>query len=102
MATEPLKAVFDTVVHLQAALNPAGSAFAALELADAGRVRLVASEETLEEVAEVLSRPRLRAKYPDLTNERRDQLLAVIRHVAEVLPAVPRTVTLARDPDDEP
>jgi predicted nucleic acid-binding protein len=67
MATEPLKAVFDTVVYLQAALNPAGPAFAALELADAGRIRLVASEETLEEVAEVLSRPRLRAKYPDLT-----------------------------------
>ncbi|MGZ3389798.1 MAG: PIN domain-containing protein [Isosphaeraceae bacterium] len=66
MATEPLKAVFDTVVYLQAALNPAGPAFAALELADAGRIRLVASEETLEEVAEVLSRPRLRAKYPDL------------------------------------
>ena len=100
MATESLKAVFDTVVYLQAALNPARPAFAALEFADAGRIRLVASEETLEEVAEVLSRPRLRAKYPDLTNERRDQLLAVIRHVAEVLPAVPRTVTLARDPDD--
>src|SRR5208337_470807 len=70
MATEPLKAVFDTVVYLQAALNPAGPAFAALELADAGRIRLVASEETLEEVAEVLSRPRLRAKYPDLTDGR--------------------------------
>ncbi len=26
----------------------------------------------------------------------------MIRHVAELLPAVPRTVTLARDPDDEP
>jgi len=53
-------------------------------------------------VADVLSRPRLRAKYPDLTDERRDQLLAVIRHVAEVLPAAPRTVTLACDPDDVP
>ena len=73
-----------------------------MELADAGRIRLVASEETLEEVAEVLSRPRLRAKYPDLTDEGRDQLLAVIRHVAEVLPAVPRTVTLARDPTTSP
>ena len=38
MATEPLKAVFDTVVYLQTALNPAGPAFAALELADAGRI----------------------------------------------------------------
>src|SRR5207302_532193 len=55
----------------------------------------------LAEVAEVLSRPRLRAKYPDLTDERRDQLLAVIRHVAEIVSAVPRTVLLARDPDDE-
>ncbi len=45
MATEPLKAVFDTVVHLQATLNPAGPAFAALEPADAGRIRLVTSEE---------------------------------------------------------
>jgi hypothetical protein len=31
-----------------------------------------------------------------------DGAQAVIRHVAEVLPTVPRTVTLARDPDDEP
>jgi putative PIN family toxin of toxin-antitoxin system len=101
MATEPPRAVIDTVVYLQAALKPAGPAFAALELVDAARIRLVASEETLEEVAEVLSRPRLRAKYPDLTDERRDQLLAVIRHVAEIVSAVPRTVLLARDPDDE-
>ncbi len=28
--------------------------------------------------------------------------MAVIRHVAEVLPAVPRTVALTRDTDDEP
>ncbi len=102
MATQPREAVIDTVVYLQAALNRAGSAFATLDLVDAGRIRLVASEETLDDVADVLSRPRLRAKYPDLTDERRDQLLAVIRHVAEVLPAVPRSVTLARDPDDEP
>ena len=54
------------------------------------------------ELAEVLSRPRLRAKYPDLTDQRRDQLLAVIRHLAEIVSDVPQTVLLARDPDDEP
>jgi uncharacterized protein len=102
MATDPPKVVFDTVVYLQATLNPAGPAFAALQLVDAQRIRLVSSDETLDELAEVLSRPRLRAKYPHLTDERRDQLLAVIRHVAEVLPSVPRILTLLRDPDDEP
>jgi len=84
IATALRKAVIDTVVNLQAALNPAGPAFAVLELADAGRLGLVASDETLEEVAEVLSRPKLRAKYPNLKDERRDQLLAVIRHVIDV------------------
>ena len=44
MATEPLKAVFDRVVYLQAALNPAGPAFAAWELADAGRIRTYVDE----------------------------------------------------------
>jgi putative PIN family toxin of toxin-antitoxin system len=102
MAADSPKLVIDAVVYLQAVLNPAGPAFAALELVDAQRVRLVASDETLYEVAEVLSRPRLRAKYPNLTDERTDQLLAVIRHAGEVMPSVPRTVTLLRDPDDEP
>jgi len=76
---KPPRAVIDTVVYLQAALKPSGPAFAALELADAGRIRLVASEETLEEVGEVLARPGLRAKYPDLTDRRRDQRLQAIR-----------------------
>ena len=103
IATEPPKAVIDAVIYLQAALNPAGPAFAVLELVDAGRIVLVASDETLEEVAEVLSRPKLEAKYPNLSDERRDQLLAVVREVAEVPSAVPRPRALpAPAPDDEP
>ena len=102
MATEPLKAVFDTVVYFQAALNPAGPAFAALELADAGRIRLVASEETLEEVAEVLSRPRLRAKYPDLTDEAEGPAPGRDPSRCRSSARCAAHRDLVRDPDDEP
>jgi len=56
------KAVFDTVSYLQAVTNPNGPAWAALELTDVGRIRLVASEETLREVVDVLSRPNTRGR----------------------------------------
>jgi uncharacterized protein len=96
------KAVFDTVSYLQAVTNPNGPAWAALELTDAGRIRLVASEETLREVVDVLSRPNIRKRFPSLTDERLGQFLQVIRLVAEMLVDVPRIVSLERDPKDEP
>jgi len=96
------KAVFDAVCYLQAVTNPNGPAWAALELSDAGRIRLVASEETLREVTEILSRPKLRIRFPSLTDDRRDLFLRIVRQVAEMVHDVPKVMSLERDPKDEP
>jgi predicted nucleic acid-binding protein len=43
------RAVFDSVILLQAVTNPNGPSWAALALADTGRIRIVASDATLKE-----------------------------------------------------
>jgi uncharacterized protein len=95
------KAVFDAMCYLQAVTNPDGPAWAIMALSDSARLKIVASEETLKEVADVLSRPNLVKKFPSL-DERRDLFLSIIRTVAELVADVPKTVSLPRDPKDEP
>ena len=97
----PPKAVFDAMCYLQAVTNPDGPAWAAMVLSDSGRLQIVVSDETLKEVADVLSRPNLLKKFPSLA-ERRDMFLSVIRTVAEAAANVPKAVSLPRDPKDEP
>jgi uncharacterized protein len=97
----PPKAVFDAMCYLQAVTNPDGPAWAAMALSDSGRLKIVASEETLSEVSDILSRPNLVRKFPPLTG-RRAPFFEVIRAVAEVWPDVPKAVSHPRDPKDEP
>jgi len=74
----PPKAVFDAMCYLQAITNHDGPAWAAMALSDSGLLKIVASDETLKEVADVLSRPNLVKKFPSLI-ERRGLFLSVIR-----------------------
>ena len=56
----------------------------------------------IEEVRDVLVRPRIRAKNPAITD---DSVAAFCRRVEQValrIDPVPALLTLARDPDDEP
>ena len=100
-ATPPPKAVLDCVVFVQAALSEQGPAARLLRMAEAHIVELVVSGAVLDEVAEVLERPSLRAKSPQLTLQRIDQFLDHVRRVATFVAEVPRLVRLERDPDDE-
>jgi predicted nucleic acid-binding protein len=96
------KAVFDTVILLQAVTNPDGPSWAALARADSGRIQVVASDATLEEAEDVLARPLVRKRFATLDDRRASEFLAVYRGMAAIHVHVPRTVSLERNHKDEP
>jgi putative PIN family toxin of toxin-antitoxin system len=98
----PPRAVFDTVVLLHAVTNPDGPSWAALALADSGRVQIVASEAILKEAEDVLARPSVRKRFATLDDQRAGEFLRVYRGMAEILKVVPKTVSLERNHTDEP
>jgi predicted nucleic acid-binding protein len=78
-----IAAVFDCMVYLQAADNRNGAAGACLGLVEDGHVRLLASSAILDEVEDVLKRPKIRAAFPTLTDD----------HVADFTEQVRRTLS---------
>ena len=97
-----LGVVFDCNILLQAVTRKAGPAAACLRLAEEGFVQLRLSEEILGELLEVLNRPKIRARYPELTDEIVDDFLKRLRSTAEVASEVPKRFGYPRDVDDEP
>lgn len=95
----PVTAVIDTNVWVSALLNPVGYPAQVLQAARASKFRILTSLPLLDELAEVLARPRL--------HKARNLSLTVIRNyiveVAEVSTIVPTTgrLALCRDPDDD-
>ena len=63
------KVVFDTMVVFQATANTAGPAAELFRRLEAGWFSLYVSAEVLDEMRDVLSRPKLRAKYPRITDD---------------------------------
>ncbi len=102
MTVEMLKVVFDCGVFLQGLISRSGPAVACLELIEQEKIKLVISEETLAEIKDVLSRPRLRAKNPNLTDEKVEKLIEMLLEKGEFIKKVPQHFTYSRDPNDEP
>lgn len=100
--TSPPTVVFDCMTFLQATTSPTGPSAACLRLVEAGLVRLVVSQPILDEVRNVLSRPRIRKKNPHLTDESVDLFLAHVARLATVAAVPPGVFSYARDPKDEP
>ena len=73
-----------------------------LDLAEQSIIELYVSPEILAEVADVLHRPSVRAKFPALTGQVVAEFIDAIRNFATVLYDVPREFALERDPKDEP
>lgn len=94
-------AVFDTVILLQAAANPAGPAGGCLRLVTEKKVTLHLSEEGFAELEDVLNRPKVRRKFPALTDEHVTGYIRGLRALARVPPGVPTAFHYIRDPDDE-
>ena len=65
-------------------------------------MQLQLSEEILTELSEVLKRPTIRARYPELTDEIIEDFLKGLRSLAEITSDVPKRFSYPRDIDDEP
>ena len=96
-----IEAVFDCNIYLQAAARSESVAAACLRLAENGEIILYVSDEILEEVSEVLSRPVVRESLPELTDEAVDSFLEKLLDFVIFVKDVPSKFHLPRDVDDE-
>ena len=89
----------DTNVWVSALLNPHGFPARLKDAWVAGQFDVVVSIPLLEEIADVLTRPRIQAKY-NLTAEEIEQFLDLLQeHALRIAPA--GELHLCRDPDDD-
>lgn len=95
----PVVAVVDTSVLVSAFLNPVGFPARVLAAVKKRQFILVTSAPLLEELREVLSRPRL-MRVRNTTLADADAFVQGIANVASQVP-VPGTLQLCRDPDDD-
>ena len=96
------KVVFDTMILFQAMAQTTGPAALLFAYLEAGSFTLYVSGETLEEARDVLSRPKLRAKNPRITDEAVQETFDLLAQFSQMVADVPALFSLPRDPDDEP
>lgn len=94
-----MRAVVDTNVLL-AALLWRGPPYALLTQVRKGSIGLVSSPRLLAELADVLGRPKFDVIL-QRSNTSRDQALAEVRQIAEVINPAPLPRPVCRDPDDD-
>ena len=95
------RVVFDCRIYLQATVSESGPAAALMRLVDNDAITLFVSHDILEEVREVLSRPKIRQKNSTITNERVGVFLRRLAEKAALVDDVRQHFTYARDPKDE-
>lgn len=98
---EKLRVVFDCNVLLVAAAKEHSTAAACLWLARSGYVRLFLSRDVIEELADVLNRPKVRNVFATLTDELVNSFLHQLQTFGEFIHSVPKKFTFSRDKDDE-
>ncbi|HVG10811.1 MAG TPA: putative toxin-antitoxin system toxin component, PIN family [Thermoanaerobaculia bacterium] len=93
-----MRAVIDTNILVRAMLNPDGSVGPVVDLLRDGHYLFLYSEETLNELIDVLSRPRMVHRY-GLTAAEVDALCALVIRRGETVQSS-RTIMVCRDPKD--
>jgi len=93
-----IRAVIDTSVLIRALIKPQGSVGPIIQGLRNADYQLVYSDPLLAELAEVLARPRLRAKYDLTTEDVATVLSLILLHGEPVVPA--RRIDVCRDPTD--
>ena len=97
MASKPT-VVFDTQIILRALINPR-SVCGRLLYEHAPHYRLAISASILAEIVDVLNRPAIREKFPQITNER---MAAVLSALTETELEEPEEIEpVSRDPKDD-
>ena len=92
-------AVYDCMLFFRAAARPR-LARPLFDFVHDGRVTLCLGPDVLAEIRDVLTRPKLVAKYPALTKQAIDAFLAQHLRLATWIHDVPEHYVLARDPAD--
>ncbi len=95
------RVVFDCMIYLQATANESSPAAALLRMMDDSIISLFVSNEILDEVRDVLSRPNIRQKNPRITHKQVDALLTRLAEQGTLLESVPKHFSYERDPKDE-
>lgn len=94
------RVVFDCMIFLQAAAKSTGPAAALLELAEIGAIELLVSDDTLEELQDVLDRPSLQGKLPSLTPTLVRDFIERVKLYSEYYVNTPSVFAFDRDPKD--
>jgi len=95
------RAVLDTDVIVSGALVPEGHPGQILQAWRDGRFLLIISEDIIEEVKDVLNRPRIRDKYQHLTQATIGRLINLLRRQSVLVPGKLDLAVVKRDPDDD-
>jgi len=93
-----IRAVIDTNIWISALLNPFGYPARIRKSFEKGVFQVVVSEPILEELADVLNRPRIREKY-DVTPEDIEEMLTLIEE-RSVHVLLSGDIKICRDKDD--
>ncbi len=94
-----IRAVIDTNIWVSALLNPSGYPAKLRKAFEEGLFEVVISEPILREIADVLSRPRIKEKYA-ITGADIQELLILIEERSEHV-LVSGDVNVCRDKDDD-
>ena len=98
---EPPRAVFDCMIYLQSTANDNGVSAKILRLLDSKDISLFISEQILDEINDVLHRPKIRNQIPKITDQRVNALLIRLNQHAIKIVNVPEEYRLEQDPKDE-
>ena len=98
---EKLRIVLVCMIFLQAVLSKKSIAFKLFEYLESNSFRLFVSQETLDEVVDVLNRPPMRAKYSQITDESVENFLSRVLKKAVLIKTVSAKFKYSRDPMDE-
>jgi putative PIN family toxin of toxin-antitoxin system len=94
-----MRAVLDTVIFVRALINPKGR-WGRLLFDHSGTYVIVLSPEIVREVLEVIHRPELRKRFPEMAEPARIDLVLATLEDAEIFEPNER-VTVCRDPKDD-
>ncbi len=95
------RAVLDVNVVVSGILVPHGHPAQILQAWRDGRFLLITSEAIIQEVKEVLNRPRIRKKYHHLTPRIIGRLVNLLWHHSVLVPGKLKLRVVKRDPDDD-
>lgn len=93
-----VKAVIDTNIWVSALLNPFGFPARLLESFKQGNFHVIVSEPIIEEIGDVLSRPRLKQKYGISEDDIKELLILIEERAEHAL--LDGSVNVCRDKDD--